>query len=68
MQQRFKGSAGMGARGTGKNMPRRQTKPTAKRQRKTGGGQTLERPSTPRANQRRNQRQWSKKKKMATRY
>jgi hypothetical protein len=66
MQQRFKGAAGMGARG--KNKPAQRQGPTAKRKRKTGGGQTLERPSTPRANQRRNQTEWAKKRKMAERY
>ena len=68
MKARFKGAAGMGARGS-KNQPARlRGKTTAKRKRNTGGGQTLEKPSTPRANQRRNQQEWAKKRKMQTRY
>jgi hypothetical protein len=67
MQTRFKGAAGAGSRG--KNQPARtRGKVTPKRKRNTGGGQTLEKPSTPRANQKRNQAEWAKKKKMQTRY
>jgi hypothetical protein len=68
VQQRFKGQAGMGGRG--KNQRRtRQDKVTPRRKRKTGGGVTLEKPSDkPRWNQKRNQTEWEKKKKMKTRY
>jgi hypothetical protein len=67
-QQRFKGQAGMGSRGKNQRKTR-QDKVTARRQRKTGGGVTLEKPSdNPRNNQCRNQTEWGKKKKMRTRY
>jgi hypothetical protein len=68
MQQRFKGQAGMGGRG--KNQRRtRQDKVTPKRKRKTGGGASLKRSSPhPRGNQKRNQKQWSAKKRMQSRY
>lgn len=68
MLQRSKGTAGMGSRG--KNAPKRQAgTATAKRKRNTGRGKTLSRPSgSARANQKRNQKEWSKKKAMQTRY
>ena len=68
MQQRFKGQAGMGSRGKNQ-LKARQTKVTPKRKRKTGGGATLARASAKtRDNQKRNQKQWHAKKRMATRY
>jgi hypothetical protein len=64
----MKRTAGMGGRG-GKDAPKKlRGTVTPRRKRKTGGGKTLERPSPPKANQRRNQREWSKKKAMRTRY
>jgi hypothetical protein len=69
MQQRFKGQAGLGGRGKNQRKTR-QDQVTPKRQRKTGGGVTLEKPSdnNPRNNQKRNQTEGQKKKRMRTRY
>jgi hypothetical protein len=67
-QQRFKGQAGVGGRGKNQRTTR-QDKVTPRRKRKTGGGVTLEKPSdNPRFNQRRNQTEGAKKKRMKTRY
>jgi hypothetical protein len=67
-QQRNKGQAGMGGRG--KNQVKgRQDQATRRRQRKTGGGVTLSKPSdNPKQNQGRNQEEWEKARKMNSRY
>jgi hypothetical protein len=68
VQQRFKGQAGLGGRGKNQRKTR-QDQVTPKRQRKTGGGVTLKKPSdNPRHNQKRNQTEGRKKKRMQTRY
>ena len=68
VQQRFKGQAGMGSRGKNQRKSR-QDKVSPRRKRKTGGGATLEKPSdNPRWNQKRNQNEWAKKRRMRTRY
>ena len=68
MIRRSKGAAGMGARGSKNKSARVGAGGANKRKRNTGGGATLDRPSSPRANQGRNQKQWAKKKKTAQRY
>lgn len=67
-QTRNKGQAGMGGRG--KNQERgRHDIGTRRRQRKTGGGASLTKPSNrKRANQGRNQREWQAERRMQSRY
>ena len=67
LQRTNKGTAGMGGRGKNIAKSERGTV-TGNRKRKTGGGKTLARPSTPRANQKRNQTEWAKRREMANRY
>jgi hypothetical protein len=68
MQQRFKGQAGMGGRG--KNQDKQlEEKKTRTSERKPGPGANLTKPSPRKKdNQKRNQREWAAKKKMASRY
>jgi hypothetical protein len=67
-QERNKGQAGMGGRG--KNQERgRHDVGTRRRERKTGGGASLTKPSTKRrANQQRNQHEWHAERRMKSRY
>ena len=66
--ERNKGQGGMG--GKGKNQPRnRQDKATRKKAKNIGGPANLTKPSkSPKANQKRNQKEWASKKKMAGKY
>ena len=67
-EERNKGQGGMGGRG--KNQERgRHDVGTRRRERKTGGGASLTKPSgSRRANQQRNQREWQAERRMKSRY